>query len=61
MTCPHCGEAAKFEGYRPKTFTGLLGDIRFDRTYYHCPHCKNGHFPADHTLHRRTAADARRP
>jgi hypothetical protein len=50
MTCPHCGEAAKFEGYRPKTFTGLLGDIRFDRAYYHCPHCKNGHFPADHTL-----------
>ncbi len=24
-----------------------MGPLRFDRGYYHCPHCKAGHFPAD--------------
>jgi hypothetical protein len=36
--------------YRPKTFTSLLGDIRFERGYYHCDHCHQGHFPWDHIL-----------
>jgi hypothetical protein len=36
--------------YRPKTFISLLGDIRFGRGYYHCEHCKHGHFPWDEIL-----------
>jgi hypothetical protein len=36
--------------YRPKTFGSLLGDIRFERAYYHCEHCHQGHFPWDQTL-----------
>jgi hypothetical protein len=36
--------------YRPKTFGSLLGDIRFERAYYHCDHCHQGHFPWDQTL-----------
>lgn len=50
MTCPHCQESARFVNYRPKTFVSLLGDIRFERGYYHCEHCHQGHFPWDQTL-----------
>lgn len=50
MTCPHCKEAAKFEGYRAKTFLSLLGEIRLQRSYYHCTHCGHGHFPWDEAL-----------
>jgi hypothetical protein len=50
MTCPHCQEAARFVGYRPKKFTSLLGDIRVERAYYHCAWCGQGSFPWDETL-----------
>jgi hypothetical protein len=36
--------------YRPKTFTCLFGNIRFERAYYHCAHCHHGLFPPDKTL-----------
>lgn len=36
--------------YRPKTFTCLLGAIRFERAYYHCSHCHHGIFPPDQAL-----------
>lgn len=50
MSCPHCQEAARFVGYRPKEFVSLMGDIRFARGYYHCEHCHAGHFPWDEML-----------
>ena len=50
MTCPHCGEAARFVSYRAMRFVSLVGDIRFARGYYHCSHCGQGHFPWDETL-----------
>ena len=50
MSCPHCQEAARFVGYRPKEFVSLIGDIRFSRGYYHCKHCQKGHFPWDEML-----------
>jgi hypothetical protein len=28
----------------------LIGDIRCERAYYHCPDCGRGHFPWDQTL-----------
>jgi hypothetical protein len=36
--------------YRPKTFTCLFGNIRFERAYYHCQHCHHGWFPPDKAL-----------
>jgi hypothetical protein len=51
VTCPHCQESAEFKGYRPKTFTGLLGDVCLSRPYYHCAHCGKGQLPWDNTLH----------
>jgi hypothetical protein len=50
MTCPDCGEAARFVNYREKDLLSLLGDIRIARGYYHCGHCKKGHVPWDKTL-----------
>jgi len=50
MTCPRCLEAAKFVSYRPKQFVSLMGEIRFARAYYHCPHCREGIVPWDRTL-----------
>ena len=50
MTCPHCGESARFVNYRPKTFTSLVGDFHIERGYYHCSHCNCGHFPLDAAL-----------
>jgi hypothetical protein len=50
MSCPHCGESARFVGYRPKTFVSLLGDIRIERAYYHCASCRQGSVPWDGQL-----------
>src|SRR5262249_19779325 len=50
MTCPRCQQASKFEGYRAKTFMILLDDVCFERAYYHCKHCGQGHFPWDEEL-----------
>ena len=50
MTCETCGEASKFQGYRPKTVTAIVGDVRLSRDYYYCSHCKHGQFPRDRKL-----------
>jgi hypothetical protein len=50
MTCPHCGEAARCVGWRDKGVVCLLGVVRLERHYYHCPACRQGHFPWDAML-----------
>ena len=50
MTCPHCGESAKFVNYRSKGFVSLVGDIQVPRAYYHCDHCHQGAIPWETTL-----------
>jgi hypothetical protein len=50
MTCPHCQEAAEFNGYRPKTVLSLLNEVTVYRAYYTCAHCGKGNFPWDETL-----------
>lgn len=47
MSCPGCGQAAEFQGYRPKTPVSLLGPIRCCRAYYCCHRCGQGHCPWD--------------
>lgn len=59
MTCPHCGESARFVSYRPKTFTSLVGDVHIERGYYHCAPCGQGCFPIDAAL--RLSADRMTP
>jgi len=50
MSCPCCGEFARFVNYRPKTFVSLLGEIRLERAYYHCASCRQGTVPWDKHL-----------
>jgi hypothetical protein len=50
MSCPHCGQSARFVEYRDKTIVSLVGTIGLSRGYYHCPACRQGHFPWDQTL-----------
>src|SRR5262245_38396151 len=50
MSCPHCKEAARFVGYRPKRIVSLVGDLQIERGYYHCSACGQGHFPWDDVL-----------
>lgn len=50
MTCPHCQQDARCNGFRPRTLTSLLGTLAFRRHYYHCKHCHRGHFPLDGIL-----------
>jgi hypothetical protein len=47
MSCPHCGEAARFKGYRGRSATSLVGGIRIERAYYHCKCCRRGIHPGD--------------
>jgi hypothetical protein len=50
VTCPTCGQAAKFQDYREKTPISLLGEIHCERAYYYCGHCGHGLFPWDQTV-----------
>jgi hypothetical protein len=47
--CPGCQADARFVGYRGKTILSVNGEMRLERAYYHCKHCKTGHFPLDQT------------
>lgn len=47
MSCPRCGEDARFVEYRRITAKCLLGKMVCERAYYHCRHCRHGYFPSD--------------
>jgi hypothetical protein len=52
VTCPHCGDEADFEGYRPlRHVRTLVGEIVYERAYYACSHCHQGHCPTDAEFH----------
>jgi hypothetical protein len=50
MTCPHCGESARCNGFRARRIVSLFGSIHFERHYYHCAQCHQGNSPLDATL-----------
>jgi hypothetical protein len=50
MSCPHCGESARFVEYRPKTVQSLVGTFPLERAYYHCRACGRGTVPWDEAL-----------
>jgi hypothetical protein len=47
VSCPHCGRDARFVEYRKTAVTCLLGNVVYQRAYYHCRHCSSGWFPTD--------------
>ena len=52
MSCPGCGGAAQFEGYRPLNHVRtLVGDIVYERACYSCAECHHGYYPTDAGFH----------
>jgi hypothetical protein len=49
IPCP-CGQPAIYREVRPKKVLTVLGPVEVSRPYYLCPHCQEGHFPADQEL-----------
>ena len=45
-----CGHAAHYHDSRPKQLLTALGPVRFQRSYYVCPHCHQGQSPRDREL-----------
>ena len=45
-----CGGPARYAGRRPKTFQSVLGELKLERAYYHCPACGSGFCPRDRHL-----------
>ncbi len=45
-----CGHAAHYHDSRPKQLLTALGPVRFQRSYYLCPHCHQGQSPRDREL-----------
>lgn len=43
--CPQCGKSMRYKGQKARTVESLAGTLRFQRAYYHCPHCKREAFP----------------
>src|SRR5712691_9062842 len=50
VVCPHCQQAAEFQGYREKSPLSLLGPVRCARAYYLCHCCGQGCFPWDDSV-----------
>jgi hypothetical protein len=49
IRCP-CGQQARYRELRSKTVLTAVGTVEVSRPYYLCPHCHEGHFPADQEL-----------
>ena len=45
-----CGDPARYRGRHEKTFESVLGPLRLERAYYHCPGCQAGFCPRDRAL-----------
>jgi hypothetical protein len=45
-----CGHTAHYHDMRPKQLLTALGPVRFQRSYYVCPHCHQGQSPRDGEL-----------
>jgi hypothetical protein len=50
VLCPECSDPMDFVRYQGKWVETLLGPIRPERAYFHCPRCHEGHVPLDHQL-----------
>lgn len=49
VTC-ECGHQARFHDHRSKQLLTAVGRVQFQRPYYVCSHCHQGHSPRDREL-----------
>lgn len=50
QACPDCGGQTRYAGRREKRLESVLGSLRLQRAYYHCPACGSGFYPRDRAL-----------
>lgn len=43
--CPKCGQEMRYKGQKGIAPQTWVGDVAFERGYYHCAKCKVGLFP----------------
>jgi len=49
-SCPQCGGPAKYQRRRPGMVITLQGRVYYQRAYYLCAGCGQGHYPTDQRL-----------
>lgn len=43
--CPECGEVMRDKGKKATSVESRVGEVRMQRGYYYCSHCRRGFFP----------------
>jgi len=43
--CGECGKEMRYKETQPRQVTSLAGELRIERSYYHCARCGSGIFP----------------
>ena len=49
-SCPHCGGQATYQFKRSALLLTILGQVEYNRAYYLCAACQQGHYPLDQQL-----------
>ena len=44
-SCPTCGREMHVKDRKRKVVGTRVGDVKAERDYYYCPHCRRGFFP----------------
>lgn len=45
VSCPECGQKARYKGQKERYVSTRSGDIQIKRRYYYCETCRHGFFP----------------
>lgn len=43
--CPQCGKEMRLKGEFRRQIEARMGEVEYERSYYHCPACEEGIFP----------------
>jgi len=43
--CSKCGKEMQYKGDKPRQVTSRVGEVKLERGYYYCSHCKESIFP----------------
>jgi len=49
MYCPHCQGELEAKGQKRNRVESRVGSLQIERSYYYCPHCRQGFFPSGST------------
>jgi hypothetical protein len=44
-SCLKCGKEMQYKGDKPRQVTSRVGELKLERGYYYCSHCKESIFP----------------